>query len=204
MYTLYAAGTPNGRKVAIMLEELGVPYEVHRVDLGKGEQNEATFRALNPNGKVPVLVDDEAAGEKTLAVFESGAILLYLAEKEKSDLLPAEGESRYAVLQWLMFQVAGVGPAFSQLGYFVRSGPEHAKTAEHFRREAKRLYGEMDVQLGRDDYLAGDYSLADVSTYPWAAVYASLGLDLGPYPNVRRWLSTLSSRPAVAKGMKAI
>ncbi|HEU4405569.1 MAG TPA: glutathione S-transferase N-terminal domain-containing protein [Polyangiaceae bacterium] len=205
MYTLYAAGTPNGRKVPILLEELGVPYELRKVDIGKGEQNDATFRALNPNGKIPVLVDDDGPEGKPLTVFESGAIMIYLAEKERSELLPAAGAERYAVLQWLMFQMAAVGPMFGQLGHFAVAAPERiAYATERFRNEVKRLYGVMDVQLGGDEYLAGGYSIADVATYPWALAHTFLKLDLEPYPNVKRWLDAVGARPAVLRGMKAV
>lgn len=205
MYTLYTAGTPNGRKVPILLEELGLAYELRKVDLGKGGQNDASFRTLNPNGKIPVLVDNEGPGGKPLTVFESGAILIYLAEKEKSELLPAAGEARYAALQWLMVQMAAVGPMFGQYGHFSAMAPEKLPYAiERFHNEVKRLYGVLDVQLGRADYLAGPYSIADVATYPWASAHTFLKFDLGPYPAVRRWLEAVGARPAVQRGMKAV
>ena len=206
MYTLYSAGTANGRKVPILLEELSVAYEVRRVDLRKGEQNDATFRALNPNGKIPVLVDDQGPAGETIAVFESGAILIYLAEKEKSDLWPAEGAERYAVLQWLMFQMGVVGPNFGQYDHFKsRAAPPGVGYAvQRFGKEVKRVYGLLDVQLGASEFLAGAYSIADIATYPWAVRHAALGLDLGHYPAVRRWLGTMGKRPAVQRGMKAV
>lgn len=205
MYTAYVAGTPNGRKVPILLEELGVPYEVRKVDIGQGEQNDASFRALNPNGKIPVLVDDEGPGDKQIAIFESGAILIYLAEKAKSPLLPAEGAERYAVLQWLMFQMAGVGPMFGQYGHFDRAAPERLPYAiDRYQKETKRLYGVLDVQLGQGEFLAGDYSIADIATYPWASAHGYLKIDVEPYPNVRHWLEVMGKRPAVERGMKAI
>ncbi|MCU0686650.1 MAG: glutathione S-transferase N-terminal domain-containing protein [Polyangiaceae bacterium] len=205
MYTAYVAGTPNGRKVPILLEELGVPYEVRKVDIGQGEQNDASFRALNPNGKIPVLVDDEGPGDKPIAIFESGAILIYLAEKAKSPLLPAEGAERYAVLQWLMFQMAGVGPMFGQYGHFDRGAPERLPYAiDRYQKETKRLYGVLDVQLGQGEFLAGDYSIADIATYPWASAHGFFKIDVEPYPNVRRWLEVMGKRPAVQRGMKAI
>lgn len=205
MYTLYSAGTPNGRKVPILFEELGIKYELSKVDIGKGEQNDATFRTLNPNGKIPVLVDDEGPGGKPLTVFESGAILIYVAEKEKSELLPAAGAERYAVLQWLMFQMAGVGPMLGQYGHFAHFAPERiAYATERYHNESKRLYGVLDVQLGSADYLAGDYSIADIATYPWAMAHSFLKLDLAHYPNVARWLEAVGARPAVQRGMAAI
>ncbi len=206
MYTVYAAGTPNGRKVPIMLEEIGAPYEVRKVDIGKGEQNDATFRALNPNGKIPVLVDDEGPEGKPISVFESGAILIYLAERAKSELLPAEGAERYAVLQWLMFQMAGVGPMFGQYGHFESVAPERVPYAiARYHAEVKRLYGVLDVQLGGGEFLAGStYSIADVATYPWANAHEFLKIDLDAYTNVRRWLGVVGARPAVRRGTKAL
>src|SRR5258708_21894640 len=167
MIDLYTWGTPNGRKVSIMLEETGLPYRVHKVDISKNEQFKPEFLALNPNSKIPAIVDQEGPGGKPLPLFESGAILIYLAEKT-GKLLPTDPAARYTVLQWLMFQMGGVGPMFGQVHHFLRAAPEPVPYAiERYGKETRRLYGVLDVQLGKAAYLAGEYSIADIATYPW-------------------------------------
>ncbi len=197
MIDLYTFTTPNGRKPAILLEEVGLPYDLHRVDIRQGEQFSPEFIALNPNSKIPVIVDREAG----ITVFESGAILIYLAEKS-GQFLPQATAPRLAVLQWLMFQMGSVGPMFGQLSHFRRAAPEPLPYAiQRYETETLRLFGVMDRQLAQQEFLAGDYSIADIATYPWVAVYEHLGVTLAPHPHLERWVETLKARPAVQRGM---
>jgi len=198
MIDLYTYPTPNGRKPAIMLEEVGLPYTPKKVDLSKGEQFNPEFVAINPNSKIPAIVDHETG----FTIFESGAILIYLAEKT-GQLLPKDyGKPRYDVLQWLMFQMGNIGPMFGQLGHFRHLAPEPVEYGiNRYEKETNRLLKVMDEHLARTEYLAGDYSIADIATYPWAAIYNHLGVEISPYPNVKRWLDTLAERPAVQRGM---
>lgn len=199
MIDLYTFTTPNGRKPAILLEELALPYTIHSVHIGKDEQFTPAFLAISPNGKIPAIVDRDA----DQAVFESGAILIYLAEKT-GQFLPPTGAARSQVLQWLMFQMASVGPMFGQFGHFQNFAPEKIPYAiGRYRKETLRLLGVMDRQLAQQPYLAGDYSIADMVTYPWvaAALTPYLGLDLAEFPQVQRWVDALAARPAVATGM---
>lgn len=197
MITLYTWATPNGRKVSIMLEECGIPYTVRPVDITRGEQFAAEFVAINPNAKIPAIVDDDGP----LTVFESGAILVYLAEK-CGRLLPAAGPARYAVLQWLMFQIGGVGPMFGQAHHFLRFAPVPVPYAiERYGKETRRLYGVLEARLAAAEYLAGDYSIADIATFPWVARHAWQQVELADFPQVRRWFETVGARPAVQRGM---
>lgn len=196
MIQLHAWGTPNGMKIPVALEEMGLRYTLHKVDIGKGQQKEPAFLALNPNGKIPAIVDDDTG----IKVFESGAILIYLAEKT-GKLLPREGQARADVLAWVMFQMAGVGPMMGQLGFFKRANNEAA--IERFRIEVERLFGVMEGQLGKQDYLAGEYSIADIATFTWASNHAFVGLDVTPFPKVQAWLARVAERPAVKKGLAA-
>lgn len=197
MIQLYTYTTPNGRKPAILLEELGLPYTLHKVDLGKGEQFSPEFVVLNPNSKIPAIKDEDTG----VTVFESGAILIYLAEKT-GKLLPTDAASQAQVMAWLMFQMAGVGPMFGQLGHFRRSAPELIEYAiNRYEQEALRLVKVLDRQLQERDFMAGDYSIADIATYPWAAAYEYVGLSLDPYPHVQAWLKRVGKRPAVQTGM---
>jgi GST-like protein len=205
MIDLYTHATPNGHKVSILLEELGLPYRVHLVDLVKNEQMSPQFLAINPNNKIPAIVDAQGPGGRPLTVWESGAILIYLAEKTGSALLPSSGAARYTTLQWLMFQMAGVGPMFGQAGHFVLYAKEPVPYAiERYTSEAKRLLGVMDRALASGGYLAGpDYSIADIATYPWtqsAARIPTIG-DLAAWPHVVRWRAALAARPAVQRGL---
>ena len=167
---LYTWGTPNGRKVSVMLEECALAYRVHRIDIGKGDQFKPDFVAINPNSKIPAIVDPDGPGGGPFALFESGAILIYLAEKT-GKLCATEARARHTTYQWLMFQMGGVGPMFGQAHHFMRFAPEKIPYAiERYAKEAKRLYAVMDRRLGEAAYLAGaEYSIADVATYPWAA-----------------------------------
>ncbi|MBI1775697.1 MAG: glutathione S-transferase N-terminal domain-containing protein [Proteobacteria bacterium] len=202
MIDLYTWGTPNGRKASIMLEELALAYLVHPIDIGKGQQFTPEFVKVNPNSKIPAIVDDDGPGGKPLAVFESGAILIYLAEKH-GRLLAKEGAERYLQIEWLMFQMGGVGPMFGQNHHFRRFAPEKiAYGIERYGKETERLYGVMDRRLGEAPYLAGAYSIADIATYPWVARYDYQEIDLARFANVKRWFDAIGERPAVAKGMK--
>jgi len=200
---LYTFGTPNGRKASVMLEEVGLPYAVHVVDIGKGDQFDPAFVAVNPNSKIPAIVDPDGPDGPPITVFESGAILVYLAEKTGSPMWPADPRQRYTVLQWLMFQMGGVGPMFGQANHFLKFAKEdvpYGKTRYH--DEAKRLYGVLDRQLDDAAFVAGDYSIADVATYPWVARHDFHQVDLADYPAVARWFETISARPAVRRGME--
>jgi GSH-dependent disulfide-bond oxidoreductase len=199
---LYTWSTPNGRKVSILLEELGLPYTVHPINIGQGEQFAPEFVAINPNSKIPAIIDSDGPAGEPFALFESGAILVYLAEKH-ARFLPREGMARYLVMQWLMFQMGGVGPIFGQVHHFLRSAPEPVPYAiERYSRETRRLYGVLDRHLERQPYLAGEYSIADIATYPWVARHEWHKVDLGAFAQVERWYETISSRAAVQRGMK--
>lgn len=180
-----------------MLEEVGLPYTVHSIDIRKDDQFTPTYVAINPNSKIPAIVDQETG----ITVFESGAILIYLAEKTGT-LLPTDPKSRYNVLQWLMLQMGGVGPMFGQLNHFKRFAPEKLPYAiNRYETETLRLYGVLDKQLQAQDFICGDYSIADVATYPWVAIYEMQGLTLDDHPNLKRWVESIAQRPAVQKGM---
>lgn len=200
MIDLYTWWTPNGFKVRIMLEETGLEYELHPINLGEGEQKKPEFLAVNPNGKIPAIVDRDGPHGATLSIFESGAILLYLAEKS-GRFLPQEPRGHWRAISWLMFQMGGIGPYLAQSGYFLNQAREpvpHA--AERFIGEAERLYGVVDRRLAQSEFLAGDYSVADMACFPWLRNHSHYGLDIGDFPNVARWLETLAARPAVQRG----
>lgn len=201
MLELFTWSTPNGRKVSILLEELGLAYVVKPVDIAAGEQFDPAFLALNPNHKIPVLVDHDGPHGQRLVLSESGAILIYLAEKHRSPLL-AQGEARYAALQWLMFQMSAVGPNFGQLHHFRRFAAHEAYPLGRFEQETHRLYGVLETRLARSSYLAGEsYGLADIATYPWVARHALHAIDWDRLPHVKRWFDRLGARPAVVRGM---
>jgi GST-like protein len=202
MIELYTWSTPNGRKVSIMLEELGEPYNVHPLNIGKGEQFTPEFVAINPNSKIPAIVDAEGPDGKPIAIMESGAILIYLAEKS-GKLLPSSGRARSTVLQWLMFQMGGVGPMFGQVHHFLRAAKEPVPYAiERYTTETRRLYGVLNERLKEHEYLADQYSIADIATYPWTARYEWHKTRLEDFPHVKRWFDAISARPAVQRGMK--
>jgi len=202
MIDLYTWTTPNGRKASIMLEECGLPYNVHAINIGKDEQFTPQFITLNPNSKIPAITDSDGPDGKPLNVFESGAILIYLAEKT-GKFLAKSGRDRSVAMQWLMFQMGGVGPIFGQVHHFLRAAKEPVPYAiERYGKEKDRLYGVLDKHLNANDYLAGDYSIADMATYPWVARYEWHKTDLNQFPNVKRWFDTISARPAVERGMK--
>ncbi|NJL21492.1 MAG: glutathione S-transferase family protein [Leptolyngbyaceae cyanobacterium SM1_3_5] len=197
MIDLYTFTTPNGRKASIMLEEVGLPYEVHVIDIRKDDQFTSSYVAINPNSKIPAIVDRETE----ITVFESGAILIYLAEKS-GQLLPTETKARFNVLQWLMLQMGSVGPMFGQLNHFKKFAPEKIPYAiNRYETETYRLYGVLDKQLQSHEYICGDYSIADIAIYPWVAVYDFQGLTLDNHPNLKRWTESIAQRPAVVRGM---
>jgi GSH-dependent disulfide-bond oxidoreductase len=201
MIDLYTWATPNGRKVSVMLEETGLVYEVHAINLQKGDQFKPEYLAINPNNKIPAIIDRDGPGGKAYALFESGAILMYLAEKT-AKLMPTESRARYEVIQWLMFQMGGVGPMFGQAHNFFRYDPQqNSYGVERFKKEVARLYGVMDKRLGESPFLAGEYSIADIATYPWVARYEMHRTKLEDFPNIKRWFDTISARPAVQRGM---
>jgi len=201
MIDLYTWGTPNGRKVSIMLEELGLPYKTHAINIGKDDQFKPEFVAITPNSKIPAIVDPDGPGGK-LPLFESGAILIYLAEKH-GKFLPKDPRARAITLQWLMFQMGGVGPMFGQTHHFLRNAKEDVPYGkQRYHAETKRLYGVMNKRLGEAKYLAGDeYTIADIATFPWVSRYEWHQVDLNEFPNVKRWFDEIAARPAVKKGM---
>ena len=199
---LYTWKTPNGRKVSIMLEELALPYETHTVNIGQDEQFAPDFLAISPNNKIPAIVDPEGPDGAPISLFETGAILLYLAEKS-GRFMPQEARARQLANQWLMWQMGGFGPMLGQAHHFRRFAKEQVPYAiERYTNETRRLYGVLDRRLGEADYLAGeDYSVADIATYPWAARHEWHGMDLADFPNVKRWYDAIGARPAVERGM---
>ncbi len=204
MIDLYTWATPNGRKVSIMLEELGLGYTVHEVDISKGQQHEPEFLAISPNNKIPGIVDSDGPGAKPIKMFETGAILIYLAEKEKSELYPTDALKRIVTLQWLMWQMGGVGPMFGQAHHFMFNPSEDVPYAiERYHKETKRLYKVMNGQLGENKFLAGgDYTIADIAAFPWVDRKNRHQVDLADFPNVQKWHEMLWERPAVKKGME--
>lgn len=200
MIDLYTAATPNGRKASIMLEELELPYGATWLNLGELQQKEPWFLKINPNGRIPAIVDRD---EDDFAVFESGAILLYLAEKT-GRLLPTETKARSTVLQWLMFQIGGVGPMQGQANVFYRYTTEKIDYAiNRYQRETRRLYEVLNARLEDNEYLAGDYSIADIATWPWVTGHEWAGVDLDGLEHLQRWERSISERPAVQRGITA-
>lgn len=200
MMQLYTWATPNGKKVSIMLEETRLPYEVHPVNFGKNEQLKPEYLAINPNNKIPAIIDTEGPDGKPFTLFESGAILMYLAEKS-GKLWPADLRQRYTVIQWLMFQMGGVGPMFGQANYFYRLEEKVPYAIERFRKEVLRLYNVLNQVLSQREYLAGEYSIADIATYPWVWRHDIHQVKLEEFPDVKRWYDAISQRPAVQRGM---
>ena len=198
---LHTWGTPNGRKVSIMLEECGLPYSVHKVDISKGEQHKPEFLRISPNNRIPAIVDPDGPGGKPISLFESGAILIYLAEKT-GQFLPKDPVAKYKSLEWLMWQMGGVGPMFGQAHHFLRAAPSKIEYGiKRYVDEAKRLYGVLDKRLSQAEYLADEYSIADIATYPWVARHEWHQVNLVDVPNVKRWYDIIDARPAVVKGM---
>ena len=196
MIDLYTWSTPNGRKASIMLEEVGLPYMVHPIDITKNEQFEPAFLKLSPNNRIPAIVDRDNGQSG----FESGAILIYLADKT-GKLLAASGRRRWQALEWLMWQMGGFGPMLGQLHHFAKYNKGKAPYAEErYQAEAKRLYGVLDRRLGEEEYVAGDYSIADIAIWPWATRFDWQGIDLAAFANVARWYRAVGGRPAVERG----
>ncbi len=196
MIDLYTWTTPNGRKVSILLEELGIPYTVHAIDIGKDDQFKPEFLKISPNNKIPAIVDRDTG----IALMESGAILIYLADKT-GRFLPKEGEPRYRAIEWLMWQMGGVGPMLGQAHHFLRFNKGKAPYAEErFRNETRRLYGVLDRRLEGRAFVADDYSIADMAIWPWTSRFEWQEVDLNEFPNVKRWYIDIASRPAAQKG----
>ena len=196
--------TPNGWKIPIMLEECGLAYRIVPVNIGKGEQMAPDFLAISPNNKIPAIVDPDGPGGEPISVFESGAILQYLGRKTGC-LYPSDERARVAVDEWLFWQVGGFGPMLGQVHHFRIYAPEKiAYAIERYTSEAERLYGVLEKRLADRDYLAGDYSIADIATAPWAKFHEKQGVSIEAFPNVRRWLDTVLARPAVQRGFAAI
>ena len=198
---LYTWSTPNGRKISIALEELGLAYSVHPINITKDEQFAPEFLAISPNNKIPAMVDPEGPDGQPISLFESGAILMYLAEKT-GKLMPQAPRARYEALQWLMWQMGGFGPMLGQAHHFRRFAKEQVPYAiERYTNETRRLYGVLDKRLKDVDYVAGDYCIADIAIFPWAARHEWHGIALEDFPNVKRWYDAIAARPAVEKGM---
>jgi GST-like protein len=205
MIEVYSWATPNGHKVHIMLEECGLAYRVHGVDIGAGEQFAPEFLAISPNNKIPAITDRDVRGGKPISLFESGAILLYLAAKT-GRFLPKDTAGKYEVLQWLMFQVGGVGPMLGQAHHFRIYAPEKIPYAiDRYTNEAKRLYGVMDKRLAKSKYLGGPaYSIADIAVFPWLRSWKNQGIDWNDYPHLKGWFDEIGARPAVQRGVEVL
>jgi GST-like protein len=198
MIQLYTSPTPNGYKVSITLEELGLPYELHAIDLSSGAQKEPWFTAINPNGRIPAIVD---TGNGDFPIFESGAIMLYLAERE-GRLIPTDEKGRSRVVQWLMFQMGGLGPMMGQANVFSRYFPEVIPAAiDRYRRESRRLLEVLDGHLAAHEYLAGDYSIADIANFAWARIHEWPGVPIDGLDHLVRWMDAIAARPAVQRGL---
>ena len=196
MIDLYTWTTPNGRKVSIALEELGLDYSTHAIDITKDDQFAPDFLAISPNNKIPAIVDHDSG----LQMMESGAILLYLADKT-GRLMPKDRKTYWAAVEWLMWQMGGIGPFLGQAHHFLKFNPGKAPYAEErYHKEAKRLYGVLDKRLADREYMVGDYSMADIATWPWISRFQWQKIDLDEFPNVKRWYRTIAGRPAVQKG----
>jgi GST-like protein len=204
MIDLYSWPTPNGHKIHIMLEECDLPYRVHPIDIGAGDQFTPEFLAISPNNKIPAIVDSEGPDGEPISLFESGAILIYLAGKT-GKFLPADVRGKYVALEWLMFQMGGIGPMFGQAHHFRGYALEKIDYAiNRYTNEARRLYGVLDKRLGEVPFLAGEYSIADIACFPWTRSHPRQGVDLPDYPNVKRWFDAIAARPAVQRGLQVL
>jgi GSH-dependent disulfide-bond oxidoreductase len=205
MIDVYSWATPNGHKVHIMLEECGLPYRAHAINIGASDQFKPEFLKISPNNKIPALVDSDGPDGRPISLFESGAILIYLAAKT-GKFLPQGDREKYEVLQWLMFQMGGVGPMLGQTHHFRIYAPEKIDYAiNRYTNEARRLYGVMDRQVSGQDYIAGhEYTIADIAIYPWLRSWKNQGIDWADYPNLRRWFDRIEARPAVQRGVQVL
>ncbi|WP_211440657.1 glutathione binding-like protein [Collimonas humicola] len=205
MIDVYSWATPNGHKIHIMLEELGLPYRAHAVDIGAGDQFKPDFLSISPNNKIPAIVDADGPDGKPISLFESGAILVYLAGKSGKFLGNTERE-KFNTLQWLMFQMGAVGPMLGQTHHFRIYAPEKIEYAiNRYSNEAKRIYGVIDKQLSQHPYLAGnEYTIADIATFPWIRSWKNQGIELSDYPHLQAWFDTISERPAVKRGVEVL
>lgn len=202
MIDLYNWHTSNGRKLFIMLEELGAEYRTHAVNIMKNEQFAPEFLAINPNGKIPAMIDRDGPGGEPFALFESGAMLMYLADKHGRFIPPVEdARNRHVVIQWLMFQMGGIGPMFGQAHHFRRADTKVEYGIERYTKETRRLWGVLDAHLAGNEWMHRDYSIADMAIFPWTARYEWQGIALDEFSSVRRWYEAIASRPAVAKAM---
>lgn len=201
MIDLYTWGTPNGWKVSITLEELGLPYTVIPIDISAGVQKESPFLTVNPNGRIPAIIDRD---NDDFAVFESGAVMIYLAEKA-GNLIPADVNGRSEVMQWLMFQMAGLGPMQGQAFTFMNFFPERLPSViERYQTETNRLYEVLDKQLQSNEYLAGDFSIADIANWCWARIHEKVDVDISGFPNLKRWIDQIEARPASTNGIAVL
>ena len=199
MIQLYTSGTPNGWKISIAMEEMGLPYQVHPIDIMKGEQKTPEFLRINPNGRIPAIIDADEGG---LTIFESGAILVYLAEKT-GQLYGPDKVARSKVLQWLMFQMSGIGPMMGQANVFFRYFPEKIPAViDRYQGEVRRLFGVLEGQLADQNYLAGDYSIADIANWSWVRIHDWGGVGIEAFPHLQRWLDRIEARPAVQRGVR--
>jgi GSH-dependent disulfide-bond oxidoreductase len=205
MIEVYSWATPNGHKVHIMLEECGLPYRVHAVDIGAGDQFKPEFLAISPNNKIPAIVDPDGPDGKPISLFESGAILLYLAGKT-GRFLPADVRGKYAALQWLMFQMGSIGPLLGQAHHFRIYAPERIDYAvNRYTNEARRLYGVMDKRLANSTYIAGpEYGVADIAVFPWLRSWKNQGIAWADYPHLKGWFDEIAARPAVQRGVEVL
>ena len=204
MIDLYTWPTPNGHKVHIMLEEVGLEYKIIPINIGRGDQFDPEFLKISPNNKMPAMVDPEGPDGKPYSLFESGAILMYLAEKT-GQFMPEASAARYLVIQWLMFQMGTVGPMLGQAHHFRSYAPEPMPYAvDRYTNEARRIYNVIDKRLSEVEYLAGDYSIADMATFPWVRLHERQGVDLDELPNFARWVEAIKARPAVERGLEVL
>ncbi len=205
MIDLYSWPTPNGHKIHIMLEETGLPYRVHPIDIGAGDQFKPEYLKISPNNKMPAMIDSDGPGGKPMSMFESGAMLLYLASKS-GKFLPEDLRERWSTLQWLMFQMGGVGPMLGQAHHFLGYAPEKIPYAmNRYSKEANRLYGVMDRRLAESKFIAcGEYTIADMAIMPWLRFPERQGVDIADYPHVKKWFDGIAARPAVQRGLKVL
>jgi GST-like protein len=204
MIDLYSWVTPNGEKAHIMLEEAGIPYKAHAIDIGAGDQFKRSFRKISPNGRIPAIIDRQGPSRKPYSLFETGAILIYLAEKS-GKFMPKRTAARFDAIQWVMWQMANIGPIMGQAYHFRKYAAGKSRyAANRFTKETNRLYHVADKQLSKNEYLAGAYSIADMACWPWMRLYKGAGVNIDDYPNVKRWHEAIKKRPGVRRGMEVL